>query len=1193
MKPIICQRIVLIFTLILASSTKAFSQGECAINLYADIHHCTCINNGEFIFKLTKDSSCNIDTNNIRYSLFSPANSISSVNNISPVFNNLPPGEYTAVVSALNHTGGIGPDAIVILYDTIKLTLTTTYTEPTIGILNNEYTLSSPFGKVRSLPCKATGIVQLQIKGGKLPYTIQVLKLNGSTYLPYKTNIFDSIQHHGTNPARMDYLEYYDIDSLSAGNYRFIFTDACGYSLPYYDVVVGEIPSMGSGGITSLIAQNNSGDNVNSIFIDKFSVAGALGSFAQKADYYVLRQENGVENYWKYRWIDPCVNGQPQDTSEWIAIGFGKMEHTIAAAEKYCDLWGKEGTLEIRDINCNNSISYPIQFIKPGILFRYLEKNISFPDLSYSYTDSCGRHRFSAQKRQYDYDFTPYDYTHTLFTANLAGGRNMKYYIIDTEIDTIIQQGIVGKYYERDLSYRQVFEFDSIYHGKNAKFKVTDALNCSIAEQNITISSKITGSISNPSFSTYGNIDTANFCGHSTTTKYFNFPLGLSDLDTFQIMDSPGSLSNMTMVYRASLGQWVRLDSNPNISVSKHFGDWAINGMRSKGTFVFRYISGCYDFRTSQSFSNNNYGIGKYYEPFPVSYKIEPSCIGMRIIPLEGSYKQHCFDLLTNTPVISNVQAIFRVYGNPCSPETITGYYHLGDTIDILMEGDIRIEMCDLYNYTNPEHLCHFRDTLILFSRTALQYDYFYSYCCEIGDSVSTIRTRAKGGIPPYLYVISDKNGNLIDSNRIGDFFNVPLPHHDTVSLKVFDQCGTNFIYKGQVIEQRLIKKAWFEDGSNHHTQEDSSFCRLFAITLDDIDYHWYGPGGFTSTEQNPQFFIPVDSNMSGKYYLSIRDSVCGVLRDSLTLKVLTKNHIPELLWIEDSICSGQSYEQYGFSIHSSPIDTLRILHDTLISILDDSTFLKLTILPVFRQTHIDSIVTSLDSYLYGEVLLTDTGLYEIKLKTACGCDSVVYVHLMFSKYLPCPNATDYNGNIYPAIRLDKYCWLAENLKSLNYSDGRDIIKIYEYNSQNFPDATANVAIFGRLYDWYAAVDSGKHELPDSHGNIQGICPEGWLLPTPEDFSALHNYTVKQLRSPSYWLHNPGTNESGFTSLPAGYYDAVLHRYSSLLGTTVYWSSQQPDLPKQVITIYFDCAQLSQCNTFCNAYSVRCLKKDE
>lgn len=1193
MKSIIYQTIVLFFALSLGLANNVFCQDTCTIELEASISHCTCINNGEIIFNLTKSTNCELDTNNIRYALFSPSNSISIVNGISSIFNNLPPGEYTGVVSALNHTGGIGPDAIVILHDTLQLTLNSTYSEPTMGILENEYSLANPFGKVRSLPCKASGIVQVKINGGRMPYTIQVLKSNGGVYQPYKTQTFDTQQHHGSNPAQMDYHEYYNIDSLSAGAYRLIFTDACGYTLPYYETSLGVVPDIESSASLSLQAMNDDENKHNNIYTNQFSINGATNSFAQKADYYAVLQRDSGEIYWMYRWIDPSINGMPADTTEWTNFVFGRLEHAIDKAEKYCDLWGKELKFQVQDVVCSHTKEYSISMQKPSTLFHYYEKNTSFPTLSYVYTDSCGKHQFSAQKRQYDFDFIPYNDANKLFTANTTGSRNIRYYITDSETDTVIMTGITDKYDYRDLSYRQVFDFDSMYHGKTANFKALDALGCTISDRSFTVSSKIIGSITNPSFYSYGQSDTVNFCGHSTSTVHLKFTLGLSDLDTFQIKDSPGGLSNMTMIYKADLGYWIRLDSNTNISVSKYFSDWSIHGLISKGSFILRYKSGCYETINNLNLLPNNKGIGRYYVPEAPSYQIEPTCTGMRIIPLSGSYKQHGFDSGTNEPIVNNVGAVFRLYGNPGSPDNITGYYLLGDTINISIEGNIRIEMCDLYNYTNPEHLCHFRDTFIQCQKPQLQYDYFYSYCCEIGDSVSTVRTRAKGGIPPYLYIIRDKAGTLLDSNHVGDFFNVPLPHQDTVSLIVFDQCGTNFVYNGQVIEQQQIKKAWFNNGSNYLIQEDSSVCQLFAITLDDIDYHWHGPGGFASDEQNPCFFIPVDSNMSGKYYLSIKDSVCGLLRDSLTLKVLTKTYIPELLWIDDSICSGKTYNKHGFNIPSAPIDTLRILYDTLVSVMDDSTFLRLTILPVFKQHHIDSIVTSLDVYLYGGLLLSDTGLYEINFKSACNCDSIIYVHLMFSKYLPCPDAVDYDGNTYKTVRINKYCWMAENLKSVHYSDGRPIAPIYEYAADTHPDKDANVAIFGRLYDWYAAIDTNAHLLPDSNGNLRGICPDGWLLPTEEDFIDLSCYTVSQLRSPLYWIHHPGTNESGFNSLPAGYYDAVWQRYSNLLGSAYFWCSAKPDMPIKYALIYMDCLAVRGQHSLCNAYSVRCIRKTE
>ena len=1192
MKASIHFAITLLLAFSIGLAKTGFSQNNCEIQLGADIKHCTCLNDGKIKFKLTKSALCDIDSSNIRYTLISPANSINSVNNISPIFNNLPPGEYTGIVSALHQTGGIGSEANVILYDTLVLTINSSYSEPTCGVLDNNHTLTHPFGKVKSLPCMATGIVQMRIDGGKKPYTIQSKKLEGGIYLPYKTIVFENEQHSGTDPSQMDYHDYYDIDSLSAGHYQLIFTDACGYTLPPYEVNVEAIAPLENGSNLVIDACNDSGNNFNSFYIANFNIGGAVNYFAQNADYYALRQQKGLESYWRYRWIDPEINGLPADTSEWQVFIFDTLRHNVDAAEKYCDLWGQQVKLQVMDVNCHGSKDYSINLKKPSTLFYYLEKSINYPELSYTYSDSCGQHKYNAQKRQYNYEFTPYLEVNNLFTANMAGNRNIRYYITDINPDTLIYQGITDRYYGKELSYRQIFEFDSIYHGKAANFRVLDAMNCPIANRNFTISSKITGTVTDPTFTYYIITDTANFCDNSKFSLYYTFTLGPSDLDTFQITDSPGHLSDMSMVYKADQNRWVRLDSNSNITLSKYHGELAINGMRSTGIFRFRYVTGCYLKETNYTKGSNNYGIGKYYIPIPPIYKTEPTCTGIRIIPTQGAYRQYGFNEYNNSPVVKQVNAVFRLYGNPSTPETVTGYYHVGDTINISIEGDIRIVMCDEYNYTNKESLCHFRDTVIHCGKPTLQYDYFYSYCCQISDTVSTIRTRAKGGVPPYLYIICDKKGNTLDSNYTGDFYNIPLLHHDTVSLKVFDQCGSNFTYKGQVIESRLIKKAWFDNGEQVKILYDSNLCELFAITFDSIQYQWHGPNNFYSEEQSPSFFIPKDSNMSGKYYLSLQDPTCGTLRDSLTLKVLTKGYVPELIWIDDSICSGKSYNKHGFTIHSSPIDTLRILYDTLISLMNDSTFLKLTILPVYHSSHPDSIITSFEEFHYAGLTLTDTGLYKIKLPSACDCDSIVYLHLMFTKYLPCDNAVDYNGNIYPAIRINKYCWTAENLKSTNYSDGRPVEQYHEYYADEFPDATENVNIFGRLYDWYAATDTGAHFTPDANGNIQGICPDGWLLPTAEDFMELAVFTVKQLRSPLYWLHNPGTNESGFTSLPAGYYDALRHRYSDLLGQTFYWTSSMPDLQAKAMFLFGDCLQECKNVSAVNGYSVRCIRKN-
>lgn len=98
----------------------------------------------------------------------------------------------------------------------------------------------------------------------------------------------------------------------------------------------------------------------------------------------------------------------------------------------------------------------------------------------------------------------------------------------------------------------------------------------------------------------------------------------------------------------------------------------------------------------------------------------------------------------------------------------------------------------------------------------------------------------------------------------------------------------------------------------------------------------------------------------------------------------------------------------------------------------------------------------------------------------------------------------------------DRY-WMAQNL---NY--GADLNNCYDKSS-------ANCDRFGKLYPWDAAVK---------------VCPEGWHLPTKEEFELLLNYVggtedegvnaAKQLKSKSYWHDKDGTDSYNFALLPAG-----------------------------------------------------------
>ena len=179
---------------------------------------------------------------------------------------------------------------------------------------------------------------------------------------------------------------------------------------------------------------------------------------------------------------------------------------------------------------------------------------------------------------------------------------------------------------------------------------------------------------------------------------------------------------------------------------------------------------------------------------------------------------------------------------------------------------------------------------------------------------------------------------------------------------------------------------------------------------------------------------------------------------------------------------------------------------------------------------------------------------------TVCGktwsCDQQVIV-----VFPECPNAVDCEGNVYNGIRIGSYCWTQRNLESLHYQNpdgscGDPIQGIYNYASILYPDTAYNVQTFGRLYSFDAAIHDGAD---NGYGHVQGICPAGWYLPTPEQYAELNTYGAAALRSPDYWLDGGGNNSTLFTWLPAGFYNGGRQRFEGLYTEGYFWATERVD----------------------------------
>lgn len=195
----------------------------------------------------------------------------------------------------------------------------------------------------------------------------------------------------------------------------------------------------------------------------------------------------------------------------------------------------------------------------------------------------------------------------------------------------------------------------------------------------------------------------------------------------------------------------------------------------------------------------------------------------------------------------------------------------------------------------------------------------------------------------------------------------------------------------------------------------------------------------------------------------------------------------------------------------------------------------------------------------------------------------------------------DVEGNSYAVIQIGSQTWMAENLGTTTFSDGTPIDRVEDYEGWAnldipaycwYNNDSANRDEFGAFYNYYT-IETGK------------LCPEGWRIPTDEDWIELESYlggaafaggAMKETGT-AHWK-SPNTlasNESGFTALPGGYrsYNGTfnLQRINGY-----WWSSSEKNWYGDTGKIVFRNLQyknqeisrhVAEKN---NGFSVRCLK---
>jgi len=93
--------------------------------------------------------------------------------------------------------------------------------------------------------------------------------------------------------------------------------------------------------------------------------------------------------------------------------------------------------------------------------------------------------------------------------------------------------------------------------------------------------------------------------------------------------------------------------------------------------------------------------------------------------------------------------------------------------------------------------------------------------------------------------------------------------------------------------------------------------------------------------------------------------------------------------------------------------------------------------------------------------------------------------------------------------------------------------------SKCYSDLDINCTTYGRLYNW-PTIMSGSPSSAALPSEVQGICPDGWHLPSDAEWAILINYAGgtqagTQLKASDVsWSTNRGTDYYGFSALPGG-----------------------------------------------------------
>lgn len=201
------------------------------------------------------------------------------------------------------------------------------------------------------------------------------------------------------------------------------------------------------------------------------------------------------------------------------------------------------------------------------------------------------------------------------------------------------------------------------------------------------------------------------------------------------------------------------------------------------------------------------------------------------------------------------------------------------------------------------------------------------------------------------------------------------------------------------------------------------------------------------------------------------------------------------------------------------------------------------------------------------------------------------------------------DGQVYKTVKIGNQVWMAENLNVSKYRNGDPVQEVPDNDTWGemssgawsyYNSDSQNEKIFGKLYNWHAVNDP------------RGLAPEGWHIPTDDEWQELEMYLGMNQAEANRkgWrgnnqgcmLKNTGTdnwktpnecatNITGFTGLPGGYRDVSGEFF--VIGYSGYWwsSTEHSKYFAWYRTLYYTSNKIHRTNGYeGDGFSIRCIR---